>query len=107
MKRVLFSAVRVLSLAACGKKDDEDNGAAATQMNGEHEMTMEGTWKGACPAGFKPGDMELPGGMKINMLDMAAGGGAGLKPGERPSPEQMAAMRKMIEAQVKAKHGGQ
>jgi len=27
-----------------------------------------------------------------------------MKPGERPSPEQMAAMRKMIEAQMKAKN---
>ena len=76
-------------------------GAAAPQMNGEHAMTLEGTWKGPCPADFKPGDMELPGGMKINMLTMAqAGPGAGGK----PSPEQMAAMRKMVEAQMKARH---
>jgi hypothetical protein len=69
-------------------------GAAAPQMNGEHAMTLEATWKGPCPADFKPGDMELPGGMKINMLTMG-GSGAG------PSAEQVAAMRKMIEAQKK------
>ena len=73
-------------------------GAAAPQMNGDHAMTLEATWKGPCPADFKPGDMELPGGMKINMLTMG-GAGAG-----RPSAEQAAAMRKMIEAQKK---GGQ
>ncbi|MDP3175560.1 MAG: hypothetical protein Q8M88_14100 [Phenylobacterium sp.] len=46
-------------------------GAGAPQMNGEHKMVVQATWKGACPAGFKPGDMELPGGMKFNMIDMA------------------------------------
>jgi len=51
-------------------------GAAAPQMNREHAMTLEATWKGPCPAGFKPGDMELPGGMKVNMLTMEAGGPA-------------------------------
>jgi len=47
------------------------SGASAPQMNGEHKMVMEATWKGPCPAGFKPGDMELPGGMKFNMIEMA------------------------------------
>ena len=72
-------------------------GAAAPQMNGKHAMTLEATWKGPCPADFKPGDMELPGGMRINMLTM---GGNGAGPG-KPSAEQVAAMRKMIEAQKK------
>ena len=45
-------------------------GAAAPQMNGLHKLTVEAAWQGACPAGFKPGDMSLPGGMKINLLDM-------------------------------------
>ena len=73
-------------------------GAGAPQMNGEHAMTLEATWKGPCPAGFKPGDMELPGGMKVNMLTMEAGPGSS---GGKPSAEQIAAMRKMIEAQKK------
>jgi hypothetical protein len=71
-------------------------GAAAPQMNGEHAMTLEATWKGPCPADFKPGDMELPGGMKINMLTLGSGGaGAG------PNAEQMAAMRKAMGAAKK------
>jgi len=73
-------------------------GAAAPQMNGDHAMTLEATWKGPCPADFKPGDMELPGGTKINMLTM---GGSGTGPTGKPSAEQVAAMRKMIEAQKK------
>ena len=40
----------------------------------------------------------VPGGMKINMLTMGAGG-AGAS--HKPSAEQVAAMRKMIEAQKK------
>ena len=46
-------------------------GAQAPQMNGEHKMVVEAAWKGPCPTGFKPGDMELPGGMRFNMLEMA------------------------------------
>ena len=44
------------------------SGASAPQMNGAHEMTLEASWKGPCPAGMQPGDMLLPGGMKINMM---------------------------------------
>jgi hypothetical protein len=75
------------------------SGAGAPQMNGEHAMTVEATWKGPCPAGFKPGDMELPGGIKVNMLTMSADGPDAS--GGKPSAEQNAAMRKMIEAQKK------
>ena len=34
------------------------------------EMQQEASWKGACPAGMKPGDMVLPGGRKVNLLDV-------------------------------------
>lgn len=74
-------------------------GAAAPQMNGEHAMTLEGTWKGPCPADFKPGDMELPGGMKINMLTMSQGGPTA---SGRPSAAQIAAMRQMMKKQMAA-----
>jgi hypothetical protein len=59
-------------------------------------MAIEATWKGACPADMKPGDVEMPGGMKINLVDAANGAGAtvnGIRPGQRPTPEQMAQMR--------------
>ena len=48
------------------------SGAQAPQMNGTHAMILEASWKGPCPAGMKPGDMLLPGGMKINMMQLPA-----------------------------------
>lgn len=48
------------------------SGAASPDMNGAHEMTLEATWQGPCPAGMQPGDMLLPGGMKINMAQIPA-----------------------------------
>lgn len=46
-------------------------GASAPQMNGTRAMVVEAAWQGPCPADFKPGDMELPGGMKMNLAAMA------------------------------------
>lgn len=46
------------------------SGARAPEMNGAHAMTLEASWKGPCPAGMQPGDVLLPGGMKINMMQM-------------------------------------
>jgi hypothetical protein len=51
--------------------DTVTTGAAAPQMNGTRKMTMTATWTGPCPAGVRPGDMQLAGGMKINVLDLA------------------------------------
>ncbi len=59
-------------------------GAGAPQMNGPHKMTMEATWEGPCPADMKPGDMALANGMKMNMLDMAAGHPTMVRPPARP-----------------------
>ncbi len=47
-------------------------GSSMAQINGTHAMEMIGTWEGACPAGMKAGDMTLPGGMKMNLNDLAA-----------------------------------
>ncbi|MBX3484973.1 DUF3617 family protein [Phenylobacterium sp.] len=47
-------------------------GAKMAQVNGAHEMEMSGEWQGACPADMKPGDMMLPGGMKMNINQIAA-----------------------------------
>ena len=33
-------------------------------------MTIEAKWLGACKAGQKPGDIMMPGGMKMNITDM-------------------------------------
>ena len=46
----------------------ETSGAEAPQMNGERRMTLDATWKGPCPAGMKPGQLELDGGLKVDLL---------------------------------------
>lgn len=46
-------------------------GSSMPQANGAHEMEMTAVWEGPCPAGMKPGDMSLPGGMTINMNQMS------------------------------------
>jgi hypothetical protein len=47
-------------------------GSSMAQANGTHEMEMKGSWEGPCPAGMKPGDMTLPGGMTVNLNNMPA-----------------------------------
>ena len=37
---------------------------------GETRMTIAAKWLGPCPAGRKPGDMVMPGGMVVNMANM-------------------------------------
>jgi Protein of unknown function (DUF3617) len=51
---------------------------------GPINMTIAGKWLGPCEAGQKPGDLILPGGMKINLRDM--GGRAGIPGGPPPLP---------------------
>lgn len=48
-------------------------GAAVAHMNRTVSMTAEGTYEGPCPADMKAGDMEIPGGMRFNMIEMAEG----------------------------------
>ena len=50
-------------------------GAAQPAMNGEHKMSMTAEWSGACPAGWSGGDIEMPGGRRINLLTKAVSGG--------------------------------
>jgi hypothetical protein len=38
-------------------------------------MTQTATWMGPCSAGMQPGDMIMPGGMKINALKAMKPGG--------------------------------
>lgn len=47
-------------------------GSSMAQANGTTEMEMTGTWEGACPAGMKAGDMSLPGGVTMNINQIAA-----------------------------------
>lgn len=56
------------------KATSTTTGASMAQANGAHEMEMTAAWEGPCPAGMKPGDMSLPGGMTINLDQMSAMG---------------------------------
>ncbi len=83
-------------------------GSPMPQANGPHKMKIDAVWQGPCPAGMKPGDMTLPGGMKINMLDMANGAPP---MGAHPSSADIARMRaqamEMTKEMRKAQHDGQ
>jgi len=49
-------------------KSRSEGGPAATK--GDHETMIEAKWLGACKPDQKPGDIVMPGGMKINLHDM-------------------------------------
>ncbi|MBQ1541328.1 MAG: DUF3617 family protein [Caulobacteraceae bacterium] len=51
-------------------------GAEAPQMNGSRTLNIDAEWTGPCPTGFKPGDMEIAKGVKVNVLAMSAKGAA-------------------------------
>jgi hypothetical protein len=76
-------------------------GSPMPQANGSHKMTIEATWTGPCPADMKPGDMELPGGMRINTT---TGGPAGLHAGGHMTSEDIAKLRAQAMAMAKAQH---
>lgn len=72
------------------------------------DVVAEMRWLGACPAGMKPGDMAMPGGMKMNIADLTALGGMAsgvmrtgpdARPGEMTLPDgtkvDMEAMKRM------------
>ncbi|GAA5174072.1 DUF3617 family protein [Niveibacterium umoris] len=71
-------------------------------MNGtadaRHKVTVR--WLGACPSGWKGGDMEVNG-RRFNALEMQKQ--AGMQPGGRMTPEQM---KQMVEA-MKKQQGAQ
>jgi hypothetical protein len=45
-----------------------DSGPAA--VKGNHETTIQAKWLGACKADQKPGDIVMPGGLKMNIHDL-------------------------------------
>jgi hypothetical protein len=49
-------------------KSHSEGGPAATK--GDHETMIEAKWLGACKPDQKPGDIVMPGGLKINLHDM-------------------------------------
>ena len=54
--------------------------------NGGNTTTMTVKWLGPCAADQKPGDMIMPNGMKINILDMQKRGAPGMMMPPSPPP---------------------
>lgn len=79
--------------------DSTTSGSPMPEANGVHKMKLEGVWRGPCPADLKPGDMVLPGGMKMNLAQaMKDGPGAAPATGRQISAAQIQQLR----AQAKA-----
>jgi hypothetical protein len=49
-------------------KSHTQGGPAAIQ--GDHETTVEAKWVGPCKPDQKPGDIIMPGGLKVNIHDL-------------------------------------
>jgi hypothetical protein len=47
-------------------------GSPMPQLNGTRTITIDAQWLGECPDGMKPGDMELPTGQRLNVLEMTS-----------------------------------
>lgn len=76
-------------------------GSPMAQANGVHKIKIDAVWKGPCPADMRPGDMTLPGGMKMNMIDVMDGKGPAMAGGHM-SPAEAAAMRKQAMEMAKS-----
>lgn len=53
------------------KAESTTTGAPLAQMNGSRTVTIDAQWVGECPSGMKPGDMKLPDGRTVNMLNIS------------------------------------
>jgi hypothetical protein len=48
-------------------------GAAVPQMNRSSSVVVDSAWQGPCPEGWTGGDVELPGGLRLNILNGPGG----------------------------------
>jgi hypothetical protein len=65
------------------KTTSRGDGSPAS-LKGNHETTIEAKWLGACKPDQKPGDIVMPGGLKINIHDMGKLKLNGLLPKPKP-----------------------
>lgn len=54
------------------KVEQSTTGAAVPMLNGNRRLVIDAAWVAECPAGMKPGEAELPGGRRINMVEISA-----------------------------------
>lgn len=69
------------------------SGSPMPQANGVHKIAIDAVWKGPCPAEMHAGDMEMPSGLKINMMDAMNGKPPNLPGAGHMSNADIAAMR--------------
>ena len=53
------------------KAESTTTGAPVPQMNGSRTVTIDAEWLSECPAGMRPGDIDLPDGQRMNVLEMS------------------------------------
>jgi hypothetical protein len=81
---VIDSSCKIGNMAASthavfeGDFDSAYTVKVSTALEGgvKKNMTMQAKWLGACKPDQKPGDIDMPGGMKMNILDMPKTPGA-------------------------------
>lgn len=47
------------------------SGSSMASMNGSHTVQSSATYLGPCPEGMKSGDLEMAGGMRVNVAELA------------------------------------
>jgi hypothetical protein len=78
------------------------SGSPMPQANGPHKVAIEATWTGPCPADMKAGDMEMPGGMRINMLTANSSTSVSIVQKHSMNAGDIAQMRAQAQAMAKA-----
>jgi len=53
------------------KAESTTTGAPDARMNGSRTVIIDSEWLGECPVGMNPGDMDLPNGHRLNMLEIS------------------------------------
>lgn len=48
-------------------------GAPTPALNGTKKVVLDVAWQGPCPSGMRPGDMRLPDGSLLNLVEIAGG----------------------------------
>jgi hypothetical protein len=54
------------------KAQSTTSGAPVPAMNGAHNVTIDATWAGECPSNMRPGDMQLPDGNLVNLIELTS-----------------------------------
>jgi hypothetical protein len=55
------------------KAESTTSGAPLPDMNGTRNVTIDAVWSGDCPSNMKPGDMQLPDGNLVNLIELTGG----------------------------------